>query len=331
MKTVSADFLAMLADNAVLVEADLYTFTLASGTVLRYTSAQVDVIYGGNTYKAAFLDSAPGFHRGQWSCTRGLQSNELDIDVLFDASTLINGAAPAAFVNAGGFDNAQVRLDKALAPNWSNPVVNGVVNLFVGIVGQAKTEAGKIELTVNDMLAYLQTTFPRNYVLPQCNHCLFSAGCGLSKASFAVSGTVTSTGGSPTNTVFSTNLTQADGWFALGSVVWTSGANNGLACAVKAYANSHGQVTLIYPVGVIPSVGDTFTAYPGCDKTQSTCTTKFSNIANFRGFPFVPTPETLEVGGQGSQPPVTTGGAGGAGLRGIARGPGGQSGSFEQF
>lgn len=330
MKSVSADFLRMLEDNATLVEADLYTFTLASGVVLRYTSAQINIVYDGNTYQAAFLDSAPGFHRGQWSCTRGLQSNEMEIDILFDASTLLNGVAPAAFVNAGGFDNCNVRIDKALAPDWSNPVVNGVVNLFVGIVGQAKTEAGKIDLTVNDMLAYLQTTFPSNYVLPQCNHCLFDAGCGLTKATYAAEGTVTAAGGSPTLTVFGTTLTQADGWFALGSVVWTSGKNNGLVCPVKSYTNANGQITLIYPTGVVPAVGDTFTAYPGCDKTQSTCTSKFNNTTHFRGFPYVPTPETLEVGGQGSQPPVTTGGAGGAGLRGIARGPGGQSGSFTQ-
>ena len=179
------------------------------------------------------------------------------------------------------------------------------------------------------MLAYLQTTFPRNYFLSACNHCLFDAGCGLSKASYAVSGTVTSAA-TPTLTTFASSCTQADGWFALGSVVWTSGANKGIVCPVKAYANANGAFTIIYPAGAVPAVGDTFTAYPGCDKTQATCTTKFSNQAHFRGFPYVPTPETLEVGGQGSQAPTTTGGAGGSGLRGVARGPGGQLGNFNQ-
>jgi hypothetical protein len=36
-----------------------------------------------------------------------------------------------------------------------------------------------------------------------------------------------------------------------------------------------------------------FTAYPGCDKTQTTCASnKFSNLVNFEGFPYVPAPET---------------------------------------
>ena len=42
----------------------------------------------------------------------------------------------------------------------------------------------------------------------------------------------------------------------------------------------------------IPQPGDTFTVYPGCDRRQVTCDTKFHNIVNFGGTPFVPIPET---------------------------------------
>jgi uncharacterized phage protein (TIGR02218 family) len=50
--------------------------------------------------------------------------------------------------------------------------------------------------------------------------------------------------------------------------------------------------TLLNPLPLVPSAGDAFTAYPGCDKTQATCTTKFANLGAFRGFPFIPQPET---------------------------------------
>jgi hypothetical protein len=42
----------------------------------------------------------------------------------------------------------------------------------------------------------------------------------------------------------------------------------------------------------LPSNGDTLNAIAGCDKLQATCTSKFSNLVNFAGFPFVPKPET---------------------------------------
>lgn len=34
--------------------------------------------------------------------------------------------------------------------------------------------------------------------------------------------------------------------------------------------------------------GDTFLIAAGCDKQFSTCKAKFDNLANFRGFPYVP-------------------------------------------
>lgn len=326
MKTVSASFLSMLQTSEYLVEADLYTITLSNGTVMYYTSAQSNIVYNGNTYLAAYLDSAPGFARGATKCSVGLQSDDLEVDILFDTTTQLSGQNPAAFVAAGGLDNAVLRLDKALAPDWSNPVVNGVVNLFCGYVGEAKCEQGKITLTVSSRVKLLNTSFPKNYFLPQCNHALFDSGCTLAKASYAVNGTVTA---STSLTWFASNLTEADGWFSLGSVTWTSGANTGITSFVKLYVNAQGAFRLVYPLQVMPSAGDTFTAYPGCDKTQSTCSTKFNNLLHFRGYPYVPTPETLELGQSGS-PPSSIGGGGGAGLGAVGRGGGGQSGRFLQ-
>jgi len=326
VKNVSAAFLAMLQNNNTLVEADLYTITLQNGAVMYYTSAQQPVTYGGHTFAAAYLDSAPGFARGSTKCAIGLEVDDLEVDILFDQSTIIQGTTPSAFVAAGGLDNAVIQLDKALAPDWSNPVLNGVVNLFTGFVGEAQIEPGKINLTVHNRLKILNTSFPRNYFLPGDNNALFSAASGLSAATYAVNGTVSATG---TATSFHSNCTQADGWFALGYVVWKTGANAGLTSLVKTYANASGAFTIVYPLPTVPVSGDTFTAYPGYDRTQATCQTKFNNLANFRGFPYVPTPETLEMGGAGS-PPTSVGGMGGAGIGGIGRGGGGQAGRLVQ-
>lgn len=328
MKAVSAAFLTMLQTSEFLVEADLYTITLQNGAVMRYTSAQQPITYNGNTFAAAYLDSAPGFTRGSTKCAVGLESDDLEVDILFDTTTLLSGQNPAAFVAAGGLDNAVLQLDKALAPDWSNPVVNGVVNLFTGYIGETKCEQGKITLTVSSRVKILNTSFPRNYFLPQDNNALFSAANGLSKAAYAVSGTVTASGGPPTATSFSSNCTNPDGWFSLGAVTWTSGANAGLTSFVKWSSNANGAFVLVYPIKP-PAVGDAFTAYPGYDRTLTTAINKFDDAANFRGYPFVPTPETLELGQAGS-PPQSIGGGNGAGIGGVGRGPGGQGSRLAQ-
>lgn len=326
MRTVSAAFMTMLQNSETLVEADLYTITLQNGTVMYFTSAQSNIVYNSNTYLAAYLDSAPGFSRGSTKCSVGLQSDDLEVDILFDTTTQLSGQNPAAFVAAGGLDNAVLKLDKALAPDWSNPVVNGVVNLFTGYVGESKIEQGKITLTVSSRIKILNTSFPRNYFLPQDNNALFSAASGLTQSTYAVGGTVAA---GSSLTAFTSNCTNPDGWFALGSVVWKTGANAGLTSFVKAYANASGAFTLVYPLASQPAAGDTFTAYPGYDRTLTTCINKFNNAAHFRGFPYVPTPETLELG-QAGAPPSSIGGGAGAGVGGLARGGGGQSGRMFQ-
>ena len=83
---------------------------------------------------------------------------------------------------------------------------------------------------------------------------------------------------------------RSDTYFDNGQLVFTSGLNNGLVKAVRQYLG--GQMSFNSPLPFVPNVGDTFTAYPGCDKTQATCSGKFTNLTNFEGFPYVPAPET---------------------------------------
>ncbi len=72
---------------------------------------------------------------------------------------------------------------------------------------------------------------------------------------------------------------HASGYFACGQVVWTSGANAGLAMNVKAHSllagnvaqivlsNATGSVLTGYP----PAAGDVATLVRGCDRTAATC------------------------------------------------------------
>ena len=48
------------------------------------------------------------------------------------------------------------------------------------------------------------------------------------------------------------------------------------------------NIELWQAVGVVPAVGDSFVIRAGCDKQLATCKAKFGNVANYRGFPFMP-------------------------------------------
>jgi uncharacterized phage protein (TIGR02218 family) len=51
------------------------------------------------------------------------------------------------------------------------------------------------------------------------------------------------------------------------------------------------SLILMYPLPAAPATGDAFTVYAGCDHTPATCSARFANLANFRGFPYVPPPQ----------------------------------------
>jgi uncharacterized phage protein (TIGR02218 family) len=85
-------------------------------------------------------------------------------------------------------------------------------------------------------------------------------------------------------------LPQPAGYFALGTVRFTSGIHSGATRTVKAHAP--GSLTLALPLPSPPATGDAFEAFPGCDRMQATCVAKFNNLLNFRGFPYIPLPET---------------------------------------
>lgn len=77
-------------------------------------------------------------------------------------------------------------------------------------------------------------------------------------------------------------------WFTGGLLTWITGPNAGRAVEVKAWDHSTGRIELYLPVGYAIEAGHRFTIAPGCDKRAETCRTRFANILNFRGEPFVP-------------------------------------------
>ena len=84
----------------------------------------------------------------------------------------------------------------------------------------------------------------------------------------------------------SVTFNYAQGYFTYGLVTWLTGANAGYSMDVRQF--TPGLVTLALPMSYPIAVGDTYTIVAGCDKTAATCKTRYGNLMNFRGEPFVP-------------------------------------------
>lgn len=265
-----------------LVVADLYTFALKNGTFLRYTSFDADVVFGGNT----FLSNAPIVQRDRVRSNVGISVDAMRISVNPRTGDLIGSVPWIQAARMGALDGARVTLQRAYVWNPYVPPI-GVLTIFAGNVAGLEGGRSGVSMDVKSDLEMLNVQMPRNLVQPPCLHTLFDAGCTLVKASFAVASSVNA--GSTTTTI-NCGLAQSAGHFDQGTITFTSGVNNGVSRNVKSY--TPGVLKLSLPLVSVPGVGDTFNAFPGCDKTQATCTTKFSNLPNFKAMPYVPIPET---------------------------------------
>lgn len=87
-------------------------------------------------------------------------------------------------------------------------------------------------------------------------------------------------------TVTVTEPRAVDGWFALGGVIWITGANAGTLREIATWTQSDGRVTLVFAMERVVEAGDELEIFPGCDKRLATCRDKFANVLNFVGEPY---------------------------------------------
>lgn len=276
------NLITFLQSATAMKMADLYTITLKAGTILRYTTWDTTLTVSGNT----FLTGPPNFKRTAVEEKLGMDVSTIEVTIEASLTDLVNGVPILQAIGQGFFDGAAFRIDRLFMD--SNGTQIGTVNRFSGFIGpvnELSRSSAKLDVEAGTKL--LQMQLPAIVLQPGCTNTLFDARCGLNKASFAEVNAVQA--GSTINKLISLSV-KADGYYDNGQIAFTSGANAGLVKAVKAYLGQ--QFTFNSPLPFVPSAGDAFTAYPGCDKTQATCTNKFSNLVNFEGFPFVPSPET---------------------------------------
>ncbi len=278
-----ASFLAGLRAqrDAPVLMADCYALALRTGATLAVTNADVPVVLGGTTFRADSL-LVDGL---AYRCATGLDVDKQQITIAARPSDTVGGIPFLQAVRNGVLDGCTVRRDRAFLTAWDAPPI-GWVTLFKGRVATVdavgRTTA---QITVASDLVLLDVDMPRNLYGPCCNHVLFDSGCGLVKNAWGAAGTVGAGA-----TALAVPWAQASAAYAQGTITFTSGANTGATANIK--GAGAGALTLSYPLPAVPAPGDGFTAYQGCDHTLATCRGTFNNGANFRGFPFVPVPET---------------------------------------
>lgn len=253
-----------------------WQITRADGVIHCFTDHDRDVSFAGLTFRADSGLSARAL----------AQTTGLAVDNTEAMGILSDDAIAESAIEEGRFDGAEVRI---WLVNWSAP---GQRNLrFRGTIGEVRRGAGAFHAELRGLTEALNAPTGRAY-MRVCPAVLGDAACGVNLASefFGVTGQPLTTERSQAFTFAGLAAFDAR-WFERGRLSVLSGAAEGLSGIIKhdrSASDGTRRIELWEPIRASVGPGDLLRLTAGCDKRAETCRFKFDNIANFRGFPFIP-------------------------------------------
>jgi hypothetical protein len=312
MRPCSAALAAFLPASDSAVIADLYTFALVGGEVLRWSGFTTALTVPASGFPAGSINAGaersftlgPRFGRSKVTTRIGIEPTELNIEIYAGADDLVGSLPFGEAVRLGLFDGATVELDRLFAPpqpsgSGALDTSLGVLLWFYGRVAECEVGRSTIAVRVKSLLNLLAVQqMPRRLYQASCGHVFGDAMCGYDRsAGENAAGAPTGVGGVTIGaqsgstqaqivTTFSPSPATA---YDQGTMTCLTGANTGASRTISSLAG--GVVYQLQPWLSPVAVGDTFQLLPGCDHTTTSCDSTFQNLARFGGFPYIPPPE----------------------------------------
>jgi uncharacterized phage protein (TIGR02218 family) len=272
MKTLPAGLQTHL-DTGTTTLCHCWRVTLKTGETLGFTDHDLALVFDGTTFEAdagftaSTIESSLGLSVDNMEAEGALQSARLDEQRL----------------KAGDFDHAQIEIWRV---NWAD--VSQRVLMRKGHLGEVQYGDGAFKAEVRGLSHLLSQQKGRLYQFG-CDAELGDGRCkvNLSSAAYADAGVVVSV---EEAALVLSGIAFVDDWATRGRLTFNTGAGAGKSVAVKRQRNQGvlTRIDLSQALGFAVAVGDAVTLGAGCDKQFATCVAKFSNAANFRGFPHMP-------------------------------------------
>ena len=267
-------------DDGTTTLAWCWRITRADGLSFGFTDHDCTLVFDGTEFEPESGFAASEIRAG----------SDLSVDAQDAEGVLSSDRITETDILDGRWDAAEVELWRV---NWAD--TSQRVLMRRGAVGQIRRGRMAFVAEVRSLSHVLGQTVGRTFQAG-CDAALGDARCGVDLDAAAFRGTGTVVDLLRDRAFTASGLSGfASGWFSFGTIEWTSGANAGRRAEVLAHdlIDSVAVLTLLEaPVRPITE-GDSFTIRAGCDKRLETCSAKFGNTANFRGFPHIPGQDTI--------------------------------------
>lgn len=288
-RTIPASLLAALQSGTTTL-CLCWQAIRADGTIFGFTDHDRDVTFdAGDGHGTIIYKASTSFTASDMQDQLGMAVSNVDL-----VGALSSEAITDADLEDGRWDQCAITV---MVVDWSSPTLGHTVWVS-GTTGQVTSGDLAFQAELRSLGQHL-AQYIGSLVQPTCRSNLFDTGSGLDGGCnlaqpAAVAGTiatvtsrtafkVTAAGSFPDGTKGS----LTGGYFAWGTVTFTSGANVGLSREVFTSDSGLNFVMLLpFPEDIV--IGDGVHLQFGCDKSSEVCIKNFANGNNFRGEPYVP-------------------------------------------
>ncbi len=262
-------------DSGVTTLARCWKLVRRDGVVMGFTDHDRDLVLSGVSCRAG-----TGF-----TSSEATSRFDLSVDGAEISGALADDQLTDADLAAGRYDAALV---ETWLVDWSDPELK--VLTARGTLGEVRREGQAFVAELRGLADLLSQESGRLYTA-KCGADLGDLRCKVDLTDPALRGAGAVAAIDGTSIFAASGLDGfAEEWFSAGRLLWSSGANAGLAIEIKQHRLVAGQarLTLWQAMPEPIAIGDAFTVTAGCDKTFATCRARFANTDNFRGFPQIP-------------------------------------------
>lgn len=234
----------------------------------RYTSADQNI-----TFDAANYQAVPAMRRSTIEASTEQARNALKVDAPrdWDVAELYRVYPPSEPITL------TVR-------EFHDGDAEAVV-VWVGRITSAEWRGSQVEVIHEPVSSSLKRPGLRRLYQRQCPHVLYGTACALSEEASAVVSTVQTISADGLELSMSGTSGFDSNYFAGGVARLSIGSGQFERRMIT--ISGSGLIVLGKPFGAL-AVGQQLRLLPGCDHTLATCNTKFGNVANYGGFPFIP-------------------------------------------
>lgn len=229
----------------------------------RYTSADRDVISGGQTFLARSITRSDI----ESSAEKARAGLRLSVPRDLEVADLYRISPPTMAVTC--LVQQYHQGDGEVATIWSGRIL---AVQFAGIAA---------EITLEPFYTSIRRVGLRRTYQRQCQHVLYGTACQVNREAVRTDGVVDSIAGAVVNVPAASSL--AAGWFAGGYIEYLVAGG----VPERRFITDHTGAALtcsVSPAGLVG--GASVKIYPGCDHTIATCNSKFSNAVNYGGQPY---------------------------------------------